>query len=477
MTADRFTEVLDLPCDPVHALAYEHGWQSWSPAGVHRLGRTSPRPALRRWQTMAYRPETPAPAGGIQGEGLVAVRPHADGPTTVVAAPDPHRAMPSIRVDLVDGRAVVTADGEVEVVRHDGDIPFALAAWGDRLAAVHEVRLRPQAPGWCSWYCHGPTVTAQDVVTATDTAAATNLDIQVIQLDDGYQADIGDWLDRRTATFPQPLTDLTARIADAGMAAGLWTAPFCVGADSALAVAHPEWLVEGALASDEHWGQPIRVLDVTHPGAAEHLHTVFATLREWGFTYHKVDFIYAGALPGGRHGDASPLDAYGEGLRIIRDAIGADATLLGCGAPLLPSVGRVDAMRVSPDIDPVFEPPRGDVSQPSMQGALQAGRARAWQHGRLWVNDPDCILVRHEVGRREEWAGYLDTLDGLAVSSDPLDRLDARGLELTAHLLRTSRPTPAPTWRPDPDHPDASRLAGEPTGPLTTRPATAEGAS
>ncbi|HUG84916.1 MAG TPA: hypothetical protein VMM13_10145, partial [Euzebya sp.] len=146
---------------------------------------------------------------------------------------------------------------------------------------------------------------------------------------------------------------------------------------------------------------------------------------------------------------------------LIRAGIGADATLLGCGAPRLPSIGRVDAMRVSPDVDPVWRPARGDVSQPSMQGALQAGRARAWQHGRLWVNDPDCILVRPEVEQREMWAGYLDALDGLAVSSDRLDHLDPRGRELTAHLLRTSTGVPAPDWQPDPDDPDGGRLVGE----------------
>ena len=70
MTASPFTEVAALPADPDRTLVYEHGWQSWSPAGVHRAGATSPRPALPRWQTMAYRPETPAPAVGMQGEGL-----------------------------------------------------------------------------------------------------------------------------------------------------------------------------------------------------------------------------------------------------------------------------------------------------------------------------------------------------------------------------------------------------------------------
>lgn len=455
-----FEVVAELPGDPHRTLVYEHGWQSWSPAGVHRAAATSPRPAIERWQVMAYRPETPAPAEGQQGEGLLVVQPDGEGPCTVIATADPHRAVPSIRARALPDRVVVTADGPVEVRVHEGGIPEALAAWGDRIAAQLDVALQPQAPGWCSWYCHGPEVTDADMAAAI--AHGPDLGVQVVQLDDGYQADIGDWLDRRTDRFPQPLVDLTARIADGGMAAGLWTAPFCVGAGSALAQAHPDWLVGGALASDEHWGQPIRVLDVTHPEAAAHLVELFATLRAWGFTYHKIDFIYAGALPGRRHADCTPLEAYAEGLRLIREGIGADATLLGCGAPLLPSIGRVDAMRVSPDIDPVWEPAHGDVSQPSMQGALQAGRARAWQHGRLWVNDPDCVLVRPEVPQREGWAAYLDVLDGLAVSSDRLDQLDERGRELTRHLLRTSDPTPAPTWRPDPDDPDAGRLEGEP---------------
>jgi alpha-galactosidase len=461
-----FEPVAELVCDPARALVYEHGWQSWSPAGVHRAVDPSPRPARPRWQVMAYRPETPAPPAGQQGEGLLVVQPDPDGPCTVVATTDPHRTVPSIRARALADRVVVSADGPVAVTTHDGGIPEALAAWGDALAARLDVRLAPQPPGWCSWYCHGPDVTAADVGAAVAAVREHDLPVEVIQVDDGHQADIGDWLDRRTDRFHAPMADVAAGIAAAGLQAGIWTAPLCVGLGSALAAAHPDWLVGGAdgpaLASDAHWDQPVGVLDVTHPAAAEHLREVFATLRSWGYAYHKVDFMYAGALPGRRHGGGTPLEAYAEALRLIRAGIGADATLLGCGAPLLPSVGRVDAMRVSPDIDPAWDPADGDVSQPSMLGALRAGRARAWQHGRLWVNDPDCVLVRPEVARREGWAGYLDALDGLAVSSDRLDQLDGRGLELTRQLLRTSHPQPAPTWEPDPDDPAGGRLRGEP---------------
>ena len=97
----------------------------------------------------------------------------------------------------------------------------------------------------------------------------------------------------------------------------------------------------------------------------------------------------------GRRADAgvSGVEAYRHGLRIIREAIGPDAYLLGCGAPILPSVGLVDAMRVGPDIGHHFEPLDGDLSQPSQRAAAQNSRWRAWQHGRFWVNDADCLVA------------------------------------------------------------------------------------
>jgi alpha-galactosidase len=94
------------------------------------------------------------------------------------------------------------------------------------------------------------------------------------------------------------------------------------------------------VAAEHAWEQQVLVLDVTHPGAAQHLGTVYRSLADDGFSYHKIDFLYAGALPGRRHLDAGNIEAYREGLRIIRDAVGEDAVLLGCGAPLLPTPGR-----------------------------------------------------------------------------------------------------------------------------------------
>jgi alpha-galactosidase len=386
---------------------------------------------------MAFRPGRPAPDTGAQGEGLLAVIADDDS-ATLVATDDPRRHVPSIRAAVQDGGVLVTADGPVSVTTHV-DLATALASWAEQSAARYDVRLRSLAPGWCSWYGHGPGVTQADVTQTLRDLDQLDLPVDVVQLDDGYQAGIGDWL-TALPSYGSPW-ESAREIEGSGRTPGVWTAPFLVGADSDLARAHPGWLVGDAVASDQHWGQLIRVLDVTHPEAQEWLQDVFRTLFARGFRFFKLDFLYGGAMDGRRSADCSPLDAYVLGLQLIRDAVGPEAVLLGCGAPLLPSIGLVDAMRVSPDVAPEWDPPLGDVSQPGMSSALLAGRARAWQQHRLWTLDPDCLLTRPSVGARREWAEHVRALGGLAILSDRLEDLDHEGVELARQSLRPTDPS------------------------------------
>jgi alpha-galactosidase len=413
---------------------YEHGWQSWSPAGVYRGDVAhSPRPHRPIWQTMAFRPELPAPDGGFQGEGLLAIV-NADHSADLLFAASPEVEVPSIRARVEGDRLIASSNGAVEHVRAPS-LEEGLAAVGDLLADRLVTRPLAALPaGWCSWYTYWNQVTARDVLDNLEVIVREDLPIEVVQVDDGYQADIGDWLDGRPGFGD--LHEVARRILDSGRTPGIWTAPFLVGMGSDLARRHPDWLVGGAVACERHWDQEIRVLDVTHPEAAEHLVSVYRVLREHGFAFHKIDFTYGGAMVGQRWEDVTPIEAYRRGLELVRIGAGEDAVILGCGAPLLPSIGLVDAMRISPDVMPAWEPDLGDISQPAMRSALAAGRARAWMHGRLWVNDPDCVLVRPEVERPEPWWEYVRELRGLAVSSDPLPALDAAHLEQTRELMR-----------------------------------------
>ncbi|MBP2321018.1 alpha-galactosidase [Kibdelosporangium banguiense] len=432
--------VTEIPIDPSRAVVHEQGWQSWSPSTSYPVGTPPHRPASDNRRIGAWRAESlPAPSV-YRGEGLIAVDP-GDGPIHVIASADPLGSVPAIDVSIVESRAVVTASEPVVVYSFAGSIQEALARWADSVvSSLGLVAPRPAPTIWCSWYQYFTKVTEANVVT--NLALMDSLPIDVVQVDDGYQAEIGDWL------IPSPdfsdVPGLFTRIRDTGRRAGIWTAPFLVGSQSQVAAAHPDWLVrnydDSPVSAGHNWNQDLYALDSTHPGAAEYLTEVYSTFRSWGIDFHKIDFIYAGALYGKRYSDVSPIEAYRSALRLIREAIGPDAYLLGCGAPQLPSIGLVDAMRVSPDIAPTYMPRDEDISMPGQWGAVLNGVSRAFQHGRFWVNDPDCIVARPGIEQREEWAEHVSRYGGLRGSSDGLDQLDEWGLETTRRLL--SEPVP-----------------------------------
>jgi alpha-galactosidase len=435
-----FTEVDQVACDARTARIYEHGWQSWSPTTTYGVHDQPYRPGGEGNRVLCYRPDRSVPRGVFQGEGLLAVQASDAGPVHVYAACPSTDTVPSVRARVAGDTIVVASGGDVEHLVDDGPggMAAALGRWADGFADIVGVgTIRPAPTIWCSWYHYFTDVTEQDVLENLDAVDQLRLPVDVIQIDDGYEAAIGDWL-RLSGRF-RSLRDLVARIRDRGRRAGIWVAPFLVGESSELYAEHRQWLVEGAFAG-RNWDQNLFALDITHPGAAEHVHHVFSTLRALGIDFFKVDFLYAGALDGGRHEDLPPAEAYRRGLRLIREAVGRDAYLLGCGAPILLSVGLVEAMRVSPDTGPSYEPPGADLGRESQRSAVLAGVGRAWQHGRFWVNDPDCLLARPQVERREEWAAHVERCGGLRGSSDRLGDLDAWGVRTTRRLLSTVPP-------------------------------------
>jgi alpha-galactosidase len=429
----RFALLASVPVDPREARVHEEGWQSWSPSGAYALGDNPYRPTTDNWATVCYRPGVTVPEGAFQGEGLLALDPGDGSPVRLWAAADPLHEVPSIRLVAEGSVAEVSADGPVKEFTGT-DIQSALAEWAAGLGVEAP---RPAPTVWCSWYEYFTGVTEDDIHENLRAMDTLDLPVDVVQIDDGYQKALGDWL-TLSGRFRS-----RAGIADAirarGRRAGIWTAPFLVDPASDLAAEHPDWLVQdaggGFLHAGRNWGHDLCVLDTTHPEAAEYLASVFRTLVSEGYDYFKVDFLYAGALDGVRHSGADALTAYRDGIRLIREAIGSQAYLLGCGAPVLPSIGLFDAMRVSPDTAPHRRPEADDYSQPGQDPAEFTGVGRQWQHGRLWVNDPDCLMARPAVETRERWAAHVEATGGLVASSDRLLSLDQWGVETTRRLL------------------------------------------
>lgn len=431
-----FTPLASVRVDPRTARVHEEGWQSWSPSGSYALDAAPHRPTDDNWATVCYRPGRAVPATTFQGEGLLALDAGDGSPVRLWAAADPLLAVPSIRLRVVDDHAEVSADGPVKEVSYagSGGIQGALAAWAEGLSLPTP---RPAPTVWCSWYEYFTAVTENDIHENLDAMDTLDLPVDVVQIDDGYQSALGDWL--TLSDRFRSRRNIAEAIRSHGRRPGIWTAPFLVAPHSELADRHPDWLVRdtgGApLNAGRNWNHDLYALDTTHPDAATYVTDVFTTLRGEGYDYFKIDFLYAGALDGVRYADGDALSAYRAGVGLIREAIGGDAYLLGCGAPMLPSMGLFDAMRVSPDTAPHRRPEADDYSQPGQDAAEFTGAARQWQHGRLWVNDPDCLMARPRIETRERWAAHVEATGGLMASSDRLLSLDPWGVDTTRRLL------------------------------------------
>ena len=162
-------------------------------------------------------------------------------------------------------------------------------------------------------------------------------------LDDGYQAEIGDWLEFSDRFRSLPGT--VERIRQEGLRAGIWIAPFLVGSQSRLAAEHPDWLVRDSddlpVQALRNWGQDTHPLDVTHLDVREHLARVFGWFTEIGIDFFKIDFVYAAALTGQRHdGHLTDEQAYCDGLDQVAATMGPTPTSSGAAPRCFPRSGR-----------------------------------------------------------------------------------------------------------------------------------------
>jgi alpha-galactosidase len=456
----------------------EHGWQSWS--AVRRCPPADVRPERRRlpaWRRardftdagIAGRVVAGEPFlltdGGIAGFlaagthlGYVEARPDGEGVTAwalfdrVRLAPGQERRLEPVWLAAGDpgrlySRYAALAGDEAAGGLVAGGVPAGGAG------------AAPAPPsGWCSWYHRYTSVTPDDVRRAVPAAAAAGL--SVIQIDDGYQAAIGEWRAVRPS-WAEGTAAVAADIRAAGLRAGIWTAPFLADEAGRLVAEHPDWVLTGragrprrAMYNPRWWGGWSVALDLTHPAVLDHLRTTFAALTAEGFDYHKVDFLYAAALPGRRY-DArrTRAEAFRAGLEAIREGIGTASFLLGCGSPLLPAVGLVDAMRVSPDVAPWWTPrrPRPGMAEAAScaRNAILTSALRAPLHRRWWINDVDCLLLRPvDTGllpwQRRAVAASVAGGGGFTMVSDDLSTYGDEEWALLADVRRTGRRADGP---------------------------------
>jgi alpha-galactosidase len=139
------------------------------------------------------------------------------------------------------------------------------------------------------------------------------------------------------------------------------------------------------------------------------------------------------------------VEAYREGLGVVRRAAGRDF-VLACGAPLLPSAGLVDGMRIGEDTAPYWKTKPSGFQGPNAYFALKNALLRQFMHRKFWLNDPDCLLLRDKEteltrNERELYALAAGALDNMVIASDKLSLLgpEEKSLFLRALALRGGR--------------------------------------
>ncbi len=372
---------------------YRHGWQSWSLAAWVDASVNLPISKPHLLHPMQHDPLY-ATQKGHHGSWVGAAETGQD--EVVLLGSLGLEAHVSLEGNELRG-SYGGGNGSWYIAR--GQEKAVFSQYAARLGEILGVPPKRAVPRvWCSWY--GPYTAIDEKMLAHVVDSLGDLPFDVIQVDDGWQQAVGDW--EANNKFPAGMKALAGMIRATGRKAGLWLAPLIAVQSSKLVRSHPNWFLHGTdgklVSAGFNWGEPLCALDTTQPAVLEWLKALMQRVREWGFDYAKLDFLYGSALPGKRHVDMPREAAYRLGVQGLREGMGEDAYLLACGCPIIPSLGLCDAMRVGPDAAEEWESERDAVllqnpAIPGVRNAVRTALNRLWL-ARLVRPDPDVVYFR-----------------------------------------------------------------------------------
>ncbi len=302
----------------------------------------------------------------------------------------------------VEGGALRVAPGEAReldglFVRR-GEVSSGLDEYAAHVARAHpppaSPRRRPLG-GWGSWNMYYEKISADilrpEIAFTARRLAPLSLDTFLV--DDGYEPHWGAW--RASPGFGADLSSFVAEQTRERLVPALWLAPVYVDLVDPVVTEHPDWFVRRADGSprtyDAIGSTRKAALDVTHPEARAFALEQMKRLWASGVRVFKLDFLFGAGLDGTHKEPVTAMQSYSLWLKAIRDAL-PEAHLVGCGAPLLPSVGTFDSMRIGPDVAFFNSPtPHYPFLATQARSIALRGFTDAW-----WALDPDVVLLRGE---------------------------------------------------------------------------------
>ncbi len=452
---------------------YSNGWQSWSTTGSYQPYDRMRRTRLGFLQApMVINPDTPVfrEKSCFSSDFFSLVLDKREQCGFVLGFLSQRQHFGSITADFRDrpvlrmwangdharldpGQSITTDWAVIYPFQVDLQDPFE--QYLNDVAAEHQIGNFSEPPvGWCSWYYYYQGISERIIEENVRRISESNelLPLDLIQIDDGFESQVGDWLDFNKR-FPNGVKPLAEDIQRAGFEPGLWLAPFILHPRARTAREHPDWLLRkqngGLVRTGFVWNSLGAALDLTHPGVMDYVREVIHTaVHDWGFPYLKLDFLYAAALKGA-YQDKSRTRAQvlRSGMEAVRDSAGPDTRLVGCGAPLGSMLGLVDAMRIGPDVNKTWEPSYDGISfpfrdepcVPSARNSIRNILTRSPLHNHWWVNDPDCLLVRPDsrltLPEIQSLATAIAMTGGSLLVSDDMTQLPEERQRIVASLL------------------------------------------
>lgn len=295
----------------------------------------------------------------------------------------------------------VTISSEYEIfdlIFFEGGYDEVFDKYFDALPNKNPGRVEHYA-GYTSWYNYfqniDENIIDRDLEGLKRAGAAAN----VFQIDDGYETMVGDWtLDKKK--FPGGMKPIVDKIHSLNLRAGLWVAPFSAQYKAEICKKHPDWMIKKNgrnLFGGVGWGG-FYVLDIEKREVRDYIKAFFdKVFDEWGFDMVKLDFLYSACIIPRNNKTRGQLMC--EAMDFLRECC-RDKVILGCGVPLGPSFGVVDACRISCDVELNFKD-KFYVSSTnqeiiSARNAMNNSIFRRHLNGRIFANDPDVFFLRND---------------------------------------------------------------------------------
>jgi len=278
---------------------------------------------------------------------------------------------------------------------------------------------------WCSWYSLFKWINEPILTKALQ--GLDDLPFDVFQIDDGWQDNSGNWEAGRN--FPSGMPAFVEKIKATGRTAGIWISPFIVTPNLDIFHEHPKWLLRdehgNLVTTGMNWTGSTYALDVTHPEVLDWLDKLIRKIVGWGYSYLKIDFLYAGSAIGKRYQDMPREEAYRRAMQVMRDAT-SDTYILACGAPIIPSLGLCDGIRIGPDVtnywlNTALTTWLNNPNETSTVNAIRTSIHRLWLKPLVNI-DPDVMYFRSKHNslklHEQQLLQDLGTLTGFKATSD-----------------------------------------------------------